>query len=103
MITKDLRNWMIGSLRKVKDQQMISSNIYETIKPIDTHLPRLCGLTKVYKPATTLRQIFDMYDPSYHTVAKCLVTVVRSLYRHLVKHNIKHVFQFVKKNQKHEH
>lgn len=98
-----IENQLTRSLKKLRDQQIISPDIYESIKPTGTHLPRLYGLPKVHKPDIPLRPILDMYDSPYHMVAKWLVNVLKPLHKHLVKHSIKDVFQFVDKiKNKHE-
>ncbi|RJX63460.1 hypothetical protein DZ860_24175, partial [Vibrio sinensis] len=74
---------------------MIPKDVYETIMPIGTHLPRLYGLPNIHKPDIPLRPVLDMYDSPYHTVAKWLVTVLKPLHNRLIKHSIKDVFQFV--------
>ncbi|CAH8616866.1 unnamed protein product [Schistosoma rodhaini] len=96
-VDNKIENELTRSLKKLRDQQIIPPDIYESIKPIGTHLPRLYGLPKVHKRDIPLKPILDMYDSPYHTVAKWLVTVLKPLHKQLVKHCIKDVFQFVEK------
>ncbi|CAH8860275.1 unnamed protein product, partial [Trichobilharzia szidati] len=62
-------------LKKMKDESVISSKLYEQLRPSGSTTPRMYGLPKVHKQDVPLRPILDMIDSPYHTIAKWLVEI----------------------------
>ncbi|VDQ11600.1 unnamed protein product [Trichobilharzia regenti] len=64
---------MTDSLKKLNQKGVLSSAMYESMKPKGTNTLRLYGLPKVHKPGLPLRFVLNMYNSAFHGAAKWLV------------------------------
>ena len=86
---------MNNLLKSLKQQNLISSNVYELIRPSGTHIPRLYGLPKIHKVGVPIHSIMDITGSPYHSVAKWLVETLKTLHKTITRHSLRDSFEFV--------
>ena len=83
------------TVRKLKQDGVISSATFERIRPVGTHIPRLYRLPKLHKQGLPLRPILDMFNSPYHALAKWLAEILEPVRRELAVHSLRDTFEFV--------
>ena len=82
-ITKDptssIKNKLINTLKRVKNQTGLDSNTYKSMYPTDCVPLRFYGLPKIHKPDTPLRPIVSSHGSVTYGVAKELAKVHKPL------------------------
>ena len=86
---------LTACLRRLRNQNVISEEIFGRLKPTGTIVPRLYGLPKIHKPNVPLRPILDMCNSPYHETAKWLAEILEPLRLHLCKLSLRDSFEFV--------
>ena len=81
--------------RILKQHGIISSQIFERIRPTGTAIPRLYGLPKIHKDGVPLRPILDMTNSPYHAMAQWLAELLEPVQQRLASHSLKDTFHFV--------
>ena len=84
-------------LKKMKDNSIISTDLYERLKPTGSTIPRLYGLPKIHKPDIPLRPILDMSNSPYHTLAQWIAKLLEPIRKRMAQHSLKDSFEFVEK------
>lgn len=72
-----IENELTIFLKTFSDQQVVPSNLYETIKPIGSHLPRLYRLQKLLRPDIPLRAILDHKHQVKHSVKDVIQSIIK--------------------------
>ena len=85
--TERTEQQLTGSIKLLKENNFITSDRFEDIKPVGTHIPRLYGLPKVHKTGIPLRPVLDMSGSPYHAVAKWLVEILKPVHKVITKHS----------------
>ena len=94
-MTKHIESQMNKLLKSIKHKSIITSEIYEEVKSIGTHIPRLYGQPKTHKMDVPLRPIMDMTDSPYHSIAMWLAKISKPLHSRLACHSSRDTFQFI--------
>lgn len=88
---------LTNSLKELKNKEIITPSIHDSLKPTGSNTPRLYGLPKVHKVGLPLRPVLDMYNSPYHKTAKWLVQILEPLHKLVVNKSVKDVFDFISK------
>ncbi|MGL4482492.1 MAG: reverse transcriptase domain-containing protein [Lactococcus garvieae] len=83
-------------LRVMKQENMIDSATFESIRPVGSTIPRLYGLPKVHKPEVPLRPIVDMCNSPYHQVARWLTQILEPVRKDISKHSLRDTFELIR-------
>ncbi|VDQ10544.1 unnamed protein product [Trichobilharzia regenti] len=67
---KNIEKELSKTLLKLKQECIITSFVYEQLKPSGSTIPRLYGLQKVHKDDVPLPPVLDMLNSPYHSNAK---------------------------------
>lgn len=92
--THKLESDISKCLKECKDDNIISEQLYNKVKPHGSKIPRLYGLPKVHKDDVPLRPILSMCDSAQHLLAKWLVTVLKPIEQSVSRYCVKDSFQF---------
>ena len=93
--TTAIERGIAKKLRILKQQGIISSQLFERIRPTGTVIPRLYGLPKIHKDGVPLRPILDMTNSPYHALAQWLAELLGPVQQRLSSHSLKDTFHFV--------
>ena len=93
--TDTIESDLCGLLKKMKDNSIISPDLYERLKPTGSTIPRLYGLPKIHKPDIPLRPILGMMNSPYYTLAQWTDKLLEPMRRRMAQHSLKDSFEFV--------
>lgn len=93
-INDKLEKQLSNFFKDLKKKGIITTEIHDSIKLIESYTPRLNSLPKVHKSDHLLRPVLDMYNPFYHKIAMWLVRILETLNKSVVRKSIKDVFVF---------
>ncbi|VDQ00181.1 unnamed protein product [Trichobilharzia regenti] len=68
--TEQIKGKITQMLKKMKNESIINSELFEHIRPSGFVIPRLYGLPKVLNENVPLRPIFDMTNFPYQATSK---------------------------------
>jgi hypothetical protein len=86
-------------LRKWFQDNYISKEVYDNIRPSGSQRPKLYGLPKTHKPNCPLRPILSMVGSPQHGIAKFLISVLSPVLDKFSQHIVKDSFSFVQSLQ----
>ncbi|VDQ06224.1 unnamed protein product [Trichobilharzia regenti] len=92
---KDQENEITQMLKKMKNESIISSELFERIRPSVPKILCLYGLPKVHKQNVSLRSILDMTNSPYRATAERLADILLPIKNNLRYHSISDSFAFV--------
>ena len=75
--TSAIEKGIAKKLRILKQEGIISPQIFERIRPTGSVIPRLYGLPKIHKDGVPLRPILDMTNSPYHAMAQWLAELLQ--------------------------
>lgn len=91
--TKAIEDHLTVAMRKMKDQNLISSGTYEQSRSADTTIPHLYGRrTKFYKPGISLRPIVNMTISPYQSFARWLIDLLEPVRTGITHYSLKDTF-----------
>ena len=94
--TEKVEREKVNSLKSLRAGDIISTGIFENVKPTGSNIPRLYGLPKIHKSGVPLRPILDIFNSPYHKLAKWLSNILEPLHQQVTRYSLKDVFEFVK-------
>ena len=89
-------------LKKMKDKELLSSEIADVIRPVGSQRPRMYGLPKIHKENVPMRPILCTIGAPQHSVAVYLKGLLKPVHDKFSNHCTKDSFSFVEyiKSQK---
>ena len=61
---------IVEVLKKLKSENKISENLYNSLKPVGSQPPRIYGLAKIHKEGCPMRPVVSMPGSPYHKIAQ---------------------------------
>nr|CAH8859853.1 unnamed protein product [Trichobilharzia regenti] len=93
--TERTENLLTKLLKRMKEDSVITQEVYEQIRPCSSTIPRLYGLPKVHKENVPLRPVIEMVNSPYHQIAKWLADILEPVKRHMTRYSLKDTFDFI--------
>ncbi|VDK69936.1 unnamed protein product [Dibothriocephalus latus] len=74
---------------------VISDRGFESLRPVGTQIPRLCGLRIIHKDGLPVPPILDIRNSPYHAIAKWVAAKLKPLQHQLAPRSYRDTFDFI--------
>ena len=94
--TNEIKTQLISQLEKMKNENTIDQNLFDSLVPQTTMIPRIWGAPKVHKEGYPLREIVDSVNSITKPADKYISKIIKT-YRGNTQHHINNSTDFINK------